>query len=90
MLYAGNCWFLASIGALTFQNDVLGQVVPLEQTFGADYCGLFHFRVNTIRTNWLLFFSAIFSTLMEVRLSVIYCALYIMLVNGNIIIYERI
>ncbi|XP_070775903.1 calpain-8-like [Enoplosus armatus] len=40
----GNCWFLASIGALTFQNDVLGQVVPLEQTFDEDYCGLFHFR----------------------------------------------
>uniref|UniRef100_A0A4W6DIR7 Calpain catalytic domain-containing protein n=1 Tax=Lates calcarifer TaxID=8187 RepID=A0A4W6DIR7_LATCA len=40
----GNCWFLASIGALTFQNDVLGQVVPLEQTFDENYCGLFHFR----------------------------------------------
>ncbi|XP_039993614.1 calpain-1 catalytic subunit-like isoform X2 [Xiphias gladius] len=40
----GNCWFLASIGALTFQNHVLEQVVPLEQTFDEDYCGLFHFR----------------------------------------------
>ncbi|XP_023279840.1 calpain-1 catalytic subunit-like [Seriola lalandi dorsalis] len=40
----GNCWFLASIGALTFQNHVLGQVVPLEQTFDENYCGLFHFR----------------------------------------------
>ncbi|XP_041809116.1 calpain-2 catalytic subunit-like isoform X2 [Chelmon rostratus] len=40
----GNCWFLASIGALTFQTHVLGQVVPLEQTFGENYCGLFHFR----------------------------------------------
>ncbi|XP_071327401.1 calpain-1 catalytic subunit-like [Trachinotus anak] len=40
----GNCWFLASIGALTFQNHVLGQVVPLEQTFDEKYCGLFHFR----------------------------------------------
>ncbi|XP_044022793.1 calpain-1 catalytic subunit-like [Siniperca chuatsi] len=40
----GNCWFLASIGALTFQNDVFGQVVPLEQTFDENYCGLFHFR----------------------------------------------
>ncbi|XP_029930451.1 calpain-1 catalytic subunit-like [Myripristis murdjan] len=40
----GNCWFLASIGALTFQKDILQQVVPLQQTFDQDYCGLFHFR----------------------------------------------
>ncbi|XP_051248392.1 calpain-1 catalytic subunit [Dicentrarchus labrax] len=40
----GNCWFLASIGALTFQNYILEQVVPLEQKFDEDYCGLFHFR----------------------------------------------
>ncbi|XP_043998086.1 calpain-A-like [Gambusia affinis] len=41
---AGNCWFVASIGALTFQDVVLEQVVPSEQTFDEDYCGLFHFR----------------------------------------------
>ncbi|KAF6717920.1 Calpain-1 catalytic subunit [Oryzias melastigma] len=40
----GNCWFLASIGSLTFQTNILNQVVPLEQTFDDDYCGLFHFR----------------------------------------------
>ncbi|KAF3701442.1 Calpain-2 catalytic subunit [Channa argus] len=40
----GNCWFLASIGALTFQRHVLEQVVPLEQTFNDNYCGLFHFK----------------------------------------------
>ncbi|XP_063353835.1 calpain-1 catalytic subunit-like [Pelmatolapia mariae] len=39
-----NCWFIASIGALTFQDHILGQVVPLEQNFDEDYCGLFHFR----------------------------------------------
>ncbi|XP_010765795.1 calpain-1 catalytic subunit-like, partial [Notothenia coriiceps] len=39
----GNCWFLASIGALTFQNFILRQVVP-HQTFNEDYCGIFHFR----------------------------------------------
>ncbi|KAF3844457.1 hypothetical protein F7725_007620 [Dissostichus mawsoni] len=39
-----NCWFLASIGALTFQNDILCKVVPLEQTFNGKYCGMFHFR----------------------------------------------
>ncbi|KAM9341659.1 calpain-1 catalytic subunit-like [Symphorus nematophorus] len=40
----GNCWFLASIGALTFQNHILEQVVPMDQRFDVDYCGLFHFR----------------------------------------------
>ncbi|KAM9842722.1 calpain-1 catalytic subunit-like isoform 1-T3 [Aulostomus maculatus] len=40
----GNCWFLASIGALTFQSSVFKQVVPFEQTFAEDYCGMFHFR----------------------------------------------
>ncbi|XP_035465750.2 calpain-2 catalytic subunit isoform X2 [Scophthalmus maximus] len=40
----GNCWFLASIGALTFQDNILKQVVPPEQKFDADYSGLFHFR----------------------------------------------
>ncbi|KAM9842721.1 calpain-1 catalytic subunit-like [Aulostomus maculatus] len=40
----GNCWFLASIGALTFQHYILEQVVPSEQEFDDNYCGLFHFR----------------------------------------------
>ncbi|XP_038822867.1 calpain-1 catalytic subunit-like [Salvelinus namaycush] len=40
----GDCWFLASIGALTFQEHILEQVVPLKQSFKEDYCGIFHFR----------------------------------------------
>lgn len=40
----GNCWFLASIGALTFQKTILAQVVPMDQMFDEKYCGLFHFR----------------------------------------------
>uniref|UniRef100_A0A3Q0R2P5 Calpain catalytic domain-containing protein n=1 Tax=Amphilophus citrinellus TaxID=61819 RepID=A0A3Q0R2P5_AMPCI len=40
----GNCWFLASIGALTFQKHIFQQVVPLDQTLKEDYCGIFHFR----------------------------------------------
>ncbi|XP_063764863.1 calpain-1 catalytic subunit-like isoform X1 [Eleginops maclovinus] len=39
----GNCWFLASIGALTFQNYILNQVVP-HQKIDEQYCGIFHFR----------------------------------------------
>ncbi|KAK7904862.1 hypothetical protein WMY93_017469 [Mugilogobius chulae] len=40
----GNCWFLASLGALTLQDQIFKQVVPLEQSFDNDYCGIFHFR----------------------------------------------
>ncbi|XP_061598899.1 calpain-1 catalytic subunit-like [Cololabis saira] len=42
--FLGNCWFLASIGALTFQNHIFRQVVPVDQEFDENYCGLFHFR----------------------------------------------
>ncbi|CAL8291918.1 unnamed protein product [Gadus morhua 'NCC'] len=37
----GNCWFLASVGALTFQSQILQRVLPSERSFSA---GIFHFR----------------------------------------------
>ncbi|XP_061898294.1 calpain-1 catalytic subunit [Entelurus aequoreus] len=40
----GNCWFLSSMGALTFQKVIFEHVVPVDQNFGQDYCGLFHFK----------------------------------------------
>lgn len=40
----GNCWFLASIGAITFQDHIFRQIIPLEQYFDSYYCGIFHFR----------------------------------------------
>ncbi|XP_056289124.1 calpain-2 catalytic subunit-like [Pseudoliparis swirei] len=40
----GDCWFLASIGSLTFQQDILEKVLPIEQTFNEKYCRIFHFR----------------------------------------------
>ncbi|XP_026766781.1 calpain-8 [Pangasianodon hypophthalmus] len=40
----GNCWFLAAIGAITFQKDVMDQVIPDDQSFDKDYAGIFHFR----------------------------------------------
>ncbi|XP_052001093.1 calpain-1 catalytic subunit-like isoform X2 [Xyrauchen texanus] len=42
--YLGNCWFLASVGALTFQRDIVDQVMPTDQSFGKDYAGIFHFK----------------------------------------------
>ncbi|RXN11317.1 calpain-1 catalytic subunit-like protein [Labeo rohita] len=43
----GNCWFLASVGALTFQTKLLQKVVPDGQSFSHNYTGLFHFRLFT-------------------------------------------
>uniref|UniRef100_A0AAQ4P9D1 Calpain catalytic domain-containing protein n=1 Tax=Gasterosteus aculeatus aculeatus TaxID=481459 RepID=A0AAQ4P9D1_GASAC len=40
----GDCWFLASLAALTLQPQIFEKVVPVDQTFDAKYCGLFHFR----------------------------------------------
>ncbi|XP_050989587.1 calpain-1 catalytic subunit-like [Labeo rohita] len=48
----GNCWFLASIGALTSKDeetsfmtkDMINQVIPAGQSFSNAYAGIFHFR----------------------------------------------
>ncbi|XP_052002158.1 calpain-1 catalytic subunit [Xyrauchen texanus] len=40
----GNCWFLASVGALTFQRRIMTQIIQEEQNFSVDYAGIFHFR----------------------------------------------
>ncbi|XP_026790317.3 calpain-1 catalytic subunit isoform X2 [Pangasianodon hypophthalmus] len=40
----GNCWFLAAVGALTFQRHIMQKVFPVEQSFQKDYAGIFHFR----------------------------------------------
>ncbi|XP_050989286.1 calpain-1 catalytic subunit-like [Labeo rohita] len=42
--HLGNCWFLASVGALTFQKDITKQVIPAEQSFSKNYAGIFHFK----------------------------------------------
>ncbi|KAI7804255.1 calpain-14 [Triplophysa rosa] len=40
----GNCWFLASVGALTFQREIMKQIIQSDQRFSVDYAGIFHFR----------------------------------------------
>ncbi|XP_058254741.1 calpain-3-like isoform X2 [Hemibagrus wyckioides] len=40
----GNCWFLAAVGALTFQKPIMQKVFPDGQSFEKDYVGIFHFR----------------------------------------------
>ncbi|XP_072545591.1 calpain-1 catalytic subunit [Salminus brasiliensis] len=40
----GNCWFLAALGALTFQVHIMKNVFPSGQSFQKDYAGIFHFR----------------------------------------------
>lgn len=45
LLLTGNCWFLSAISALTFQENLMAQVVPMDQSF-ENYAGIFHFRVT--------------------------------------------
>ncbi|XP_062848408.1 calpain-2 catalytic subunit-like [Trichomycterus rosablanca] len=40
----GDCWFLAAIGAITFQKDIMVEIIPENQSFSQDYAGIFHFR----------------------------------------------
>lgn len=40
----GDCWLLAAVANLTLNRELFLRVVPEDQTFGDDYCGIFHFR----------------------------------------------
>jgi len=40
----GDCWLLAAVAALCQYEGLLYQVVPPDQSFDREYCGLFRFR----------------------------------------------
>ena len=41
----GNCWVLAAMADLTVHRNLFNIVVPENQSFSEDYCGIFHFRI---------------------------------------------
>ncbi|XP_069118058.1 calpain-B-like isoform X2 [Argopecten irradians] len=40
----GDCWLLAATASLTINKTLFARVVPTDQNFTDDYCGLFRFR----------------------------------------------
>ncbi|KAF8561011.1 hypothetical protein P879_03251 [Paragonimus westermani] len=41
---AGDCWLLAAIACLSMHKNLFEQIVPEDQSFTSEYCGLFRFH----------------------------------------------
>lgn len=42
---AGDCWLLAAVASLTCNTQLFQKVVPPDQSFTGDYCGVFRFNI---------------------------------------------
>lgn len=42
--FAGDCWLLAAVASLSLHKELFNHVVPSDQKFTQDYCGMFRFR----------------------------------------------
>ena len=40
----GDCWFISAIAAIADVSELRQRVIPDDQNFSKDYCGIFHFR----------------------------------------------
>ncbi|KAM9316883.1 calpain-13-like [Gastrophryne carolinensis] len=41
----GDCWVLCAIGSITLKPGLLRNIIPGNQDYGANYAGIFHFRL---------------------------------------------
>lgn len=41
---SGDCWLLAAVASLSMHNELFYHVVPPDQSFEKEYCGMFRFR----------------------------------------------
>uniref|UniRef100_A0A8C5N4V6 Uncharacterized protein n=1 Tax=Leptobrachium leishanense TaxID=445787 RepID=A0A8C5N4V6_9ANUR len=48
----GNCWVLSVLGALTFNERLLKNIIPSNQDFNKHYAGIFHFRFWSFGDWW--------------------------------------
>ncbi|XP_063300152.1 calpain-2 catalytic subunit-like [Pelobates fuscus] len=48
----GDCWVLSVLGALTYKENLLKNIFPLNQEYDRSYSGIFHFRFWSFGEWW--------------------------------------